>query len=249
MWKLVRQLDQLAWIGCSLVVLSTIVASACVIAVLAAYLWPFRGAWCSDQIAAWGGVAATLGALAMAGTAWLILRQVSLQNRQLVYYYQPGINLQVSTDPEHKRRDGVRLWVSTANQATVFKVELALDEFNWDQPLKEMVASQADDTSLGAGRQEPKVPSQAGDTALDAGRQWSTPVVEANHLMWVTVGPFGVLAGRRRALLVVDWQHVTGEYWRQEWWLKRASAEGKPEDANWFVKIKSAPRPYRRSDR
>lgn len=208
------------------IVWSVVILTALVIAVLATYLcgWP---RWCTDQVAAWTGIATGLGALAMALTALLILEQITLQaktveqikeqvglqakttemqDRQLKYYYLPAVCLQVHYDAQNDRT-GVPIAFMTVNQAPVFKIDAWID----------------------VNGVEPQDQRHMGDTHPSGfmSMYWDAGVIYPGQRQFGLFGPLEPSPSPRT--IVVRWQQtVTAERWEQKWRLW--SGEGA-----WFV--------------
>jgi hypothetical protein len=206
--------------GLKCAVWSVIALTFMVVVVLVVYLcgWPH---WCSDQLAAWGGIATALGALAMALTAWLILRQVALQaktmeqieeqvalqrdtltqvraqadvqDRQLKYYYLPALCLRVHY--VQKDNTGVPVAFMTVSQAAVFNIE-AWVENTHDQPR----------------HMQETHPSHAG-------MFWDCGVIYGEQKWFARFGPLQQADSPQT--IFVRWQQtVMAERWEQEWTLQ-----------------------------
>lgn len=166
--------------------------------------------WCAAQREALTGIATALGALAMGVTAILILRQVELQNRQLIYYYQPGVSLQVDFSPttqEDLDSGGVPVQFVTANQATVFKLNV------WGSAGQ--VHSQRNMAETKQGALEHKD---------GPGMWWNSGVLRSHAERWALIGPRSDLLDEQT--LTVSWHHVTADEWQQEWRLWKGTKGG-----------------------
>lgn len=201
--------------------------SALVIIALCLDLSPSEPVWCGPQREALAGIATALGALAMAITALLILRQVELQNDQLAYYYQPGVDLQVDFVPgnrENADSNGVPVKFVTANQAAVFKLEVWPDTGKVD-PMRDMVSTKPQALAYRDG----------------PGMWWDFGMLRPNEERWALLGPRDEQPDRQT--LIVTWHHVSADEWRQEWELWKGA------DGGWCTTPLSVAVRQRRSER